>query len=229
MLICIRVIRDNLSCRVTRVSTNALSTKLYRRFNLRGLTFRCDERLPRGPARPGRAWRARGLEFDVRLEKLYHWQHTRRTIILAMTFIGSVYASCNLLPTDFIGLAALCSWKPYVCARIHTEVALVPKESARFCRPCAPYVCAHFLALSGERIFAHNVHVGGLGKRAKIESRPAAILSRQECTESDYRDAIVFIAAITSSQPTAALQIRIRLLSARVSAKIRVSDVTHIS
>jgi len=69
----------------------ALSTKLYQRFN-RGLTL--DALRACHVGYKGRSARGeRGLEFDVRLEKLYHWQHTSRMVILAMTFIESAYIS----------------------------------------------------------------------------------------------------------------------------------------
>lgn len=113
----------------------------------------------------------------------------------------------------------------YVCA--YTFIARgecgvrMPKESAFL--PAVRYTYVHISWLSGECIFAHNVHVGRLGNRAKIESRlAAAILSRQECTKRDYRDTIAAIAAITSNE-RAMFQIRIRLPSIRENTHIRIS------
>jgi len=60
-------------CHFIISTITALRIKLYQRFN-RGLTLDALRACHVGhKGRPARG--ERGLEFDVRLEKLYHWQH----------------------------------------------------------------------------------------------------------------------------------------------------------
>lgn len=145
------------------ISAIASNTKLSQRFNLRGLTLDAL----RGPVE-------RGLEFDVRLEKLYHWQHTSRMVILAMTFIGPVLClgviCCQLTSSDqarcALGRVCACMCMLHV-ARVLT---LVYRKNQHFCRPCAIRTCTFpgYQASGFSRIM---YTWADLVSRAKIESR----------------------------------------------------------
>lgn len=112
-----------------------------------------------------------------------------------MTFIRSVYASCNLLPTDSVGLT-LCSWK-HVC--VYMRGVVYTERISAF----LPTVCAHFLSYQASA-FSRTMYTWAdlVSERKLSHDRLLLSYRGRNAAESDYRDAIVFIAVITSSQPS---------------------------